>query len=74
MWRAFFIKYGLDGKPLAPLVIRDRQSIAINMEAGGGGGGGENEANIACMDDNFLIEVILAAFDFFRVSDTLKQD
>ncbi len=27
----------------------------------------------ACIDDNFCIEVILATFDFFRVSET-KQD
>ena len=26
-----------------------------------------------CIDDNFCIEVILAAFDFFRVSE-MKQD
>ena len=41
-------------------------SVAINM----GCLPGELDG---CMDDNFCIEVILAAFDFFRVSET-KQD
>ena len=41
-------------------------SVAINM----GHCGPELEG---CIDDNFCIEVILATFDFFRVSET-KQD
>ena len=40
-------------------------SVAIDMSA--------EDLALQCIDDNFCIEVILAAFDFFRVSET-KQD
>ncbi len=73
LWRAFFIKKAKKGSlpeessGVPPLVKRhDSNWVSINME--------DNNANIACMDDNFCIEVILAAFDFFRVSDTTKEE
>ena len=68
LWRAFFIKKR-SKMLMAPLVKRDSSWVSINMD-----NGGEAVPNVACMDDNFCIEVILAAFDFFRVSDTNKED
>lgn len=42
----------------------DQEAVSIEIGVG---------EDLQCMDDNFVIEVILAALDFFRVSET-KQD
>ncbi len=70
LWRAWWIQDKADAKPVPSNKSSSadkKGSVSIDM-------GEEAAAALQhCMDDNFLIEVILAAFDFFRVSET-KQD
>ena len=78
LWRAFWIKAGGGGE-------EDSGNTAKRGRSGGGEGGRADKDNVAitigdcaaaagCLpEDNFLIEVVLALFDFFRISQT-KQD
>jgi len=66
LWRAFWI-VDCKGKGGKGKQKCNEKSVAINMM------NEEQELSLQCVDDNFCIEVILAAFDFFRVSET-KQD
>ena len=74
LWRAFWIKAGGGEEDTGKAAKRGRN--------GGGGGDKDNvaitigdcAAAAGCLpEDNFLIEVVLALFDFFRISQT-KQD
>ena len=70
LWRAYWIKSPhkqnaqnqASKDSSAAGKIDNSDSVSIDMECSGG--------NLVCVDDNFCIEVILAAFDFFRVSET----
>ena len=72
LWRAFWIRgKGGGGEDSAKSAKGkngggDKDNVAITI--------GDCAAAAGCLpEDNFLIEVVLALFDFFRISQT-KQD
>ena len=71
LWRAFWIKGKVDDEDSVNSVKsksdgEDKDNVAITI--------GDCAAAAGCLpEDNFLIEVVLALFDFFRISQT-KQD
>ena len=71
LWRAFWIKGKGDDEDSVNSVKsksdgEDKDNVAITI--------GDCAAAAGCLpEDNFLIEVVLALFDFFRISQT-KQD
>ena len=73
LWRAFWIKAGSGGEEDSGNAAKrgrsgggDKDNVAITI--------GDCAAAAGCLpEDNFLIEVVLALFDFFRISQT-KQD
>ncbi len=78
LWRAWWIKEGEKKPAMGPNKksadghsnsSKEKEPGCVSIDMG-------EEAAAAiqnCIDDSFLVEVILAAFDFFRVSET-KQD
>lgn len=63
LWRALWLEPKTD-IPEENLKLIDHHGDTVSIEIG---------EDLTCMDDNFVIEVILAALDFFRVSEP-KQD